>query len=336
MTTGDRSHPALLVYVHEDRLGDALLKLPAMAALRRAFPKHRITWWAGCGPSVFGSSLAPLAGELVDEVQDHRPLGRSWREVWQGPPAGLFYDVIIDTQTVIRSSLALRRIPHRLFISPAARFLFSDRRPAAGACGGSIRQRLMRLIELAAGRSLEAGYRLELPEELRQLAAALLPEGPEYIGLAPGAGGRDKCWPLTRFLDLACEQRERGRTPVFFIGPDEKAWLPQIRERAPDALVPEAEDAARDHGGPLLCLALAQRLAAAVANDSGIGHVLSFAGAPLVTLFGHTSEEKFVEQPARRVIVRAADHGGRDVTVIPAAAVSRAVEQAVALGKVAA
>ena len=31
---------------------------------------------------------------------------------------------------------------------------------------------------------------------LDQAVAELLPAGPVYVGLAPGAGGRPKCWPL--------------------------------------------------------------------------------------------------------------------------------------------
>ena len=48
------------------------------------------------------------------------------------------------------------------------------------------------------------------------------------------------------------------------------------------------QDAKRRDGGaasPLLTIALGQRLAAAVANDSGAGHLLAASGCPIVSLF---------------------------------------------------
>lgn len=316
---------SLLIYVHEDLLGDALLKLPAVSVLRDAFPGHRIVWRAGGGGSIFNGALAPLIEGLVDEVRDTDPLGRSWRE-WLRPPAGPGADIIIDTQTVARSTLLLRRLPHRLFISPALRFLLSDRRPRGRRLDGNLSQRLLALFRLASGRQdLAPRWRLRLPRACRESAAALLPAGPVYVGLAPGAGGRDKCWPLARYLELAREQQRRGRVPVFFLGPREADWAGTIRAAVPAARLPEQEaDAAL--AGPLLALALAERIQAGVANDAGPGHLMAAAGAPLVSLFGRTSEEKFIDSGGRRRVVRARDHGGSGVAAIPCAAVAAALE----------
>lgn len=320
--------PQVLVYVHEDRLGDALLKLPAVAALREAFPEHRITWLAGLGSSLYATQLRPLVSGLLDDVEDRLTLGRSWTEIWRRPALTGSYDIIIDTQTVVRSSLALRRIPHRLFISPAARFLLSDRRPGARErFNGSMRQRLMRLVALAAGREIEARYVLQLPAGYRRTAAELLPEGPVYVGLAPGAGGRDKCWPLEGFLELGREQRRRGRVPVYLIGPAEREWIPLIRERVPQARIPEQDERTRGHAGPLLALALAERLSAGAANDSGTGHILAAAGCPRVALFGRTSREKFADERQAIRVLRAGDFGGpAKMAAIPTAAVADALD----------
>jgi len=316
-----------LIYVSEDLLGDALLKLPAISVLREAFPGCRVTWVAGGGPSVFNAQLAPLVEGMVDEVRDDLRVGRSWRDLLRRPLQGRRFEVIIDTQTIVRVTLALRRAPHRLFISAAAGFLLSDRRlPRGEKLSGNLRQRLLQLIRLASGRDIQPRYRLALPEGCRAAAAALLPDGPVYIGLAPGAGGRDKCWPLDRYLELGREQQTRGRTPVFFIGPAERDWVALIRARVPGALIPEAEAGTGVEAGPLLSLALAQRISVGVANDAGPGHIMAAAGAPLVSLFGRTSVEKFVEENDHRQVLRAADFGGDDVASIPIAAVAEAVE----------
>lgn len=326
MTTGKGQAQSLLVYVHEDRLGDALLKLPALATLRQAFPGFHITWLAGCGPSLFSGSLSPLVEALVDRVVERGGIGCSWLE-WRYPPPADYFDVIIDTQTVLRSTLLLRRLPHGLFVSPALRFQLSDRRPGPGEYGGSMRNRLLQLIRIASGRQVMTDFQLNLPPDCRYFAGELLPAGGPYIGLAPGAGGRDKCWPLEKFLQLGRDQLAKNRTPVYFLGPDEMEWLPWIREGVPGALIPEAEAGAGSPSGPLLGLALAERLALGVANDSGTGHMFALAGVPLLSLFGRTSVEKFVDSDDNRTVIEAAAFGGYKVEDIPLAAVIEKVDR---------
>ena len=165
------------------------MKLPAISTLRQAFPDHHITWLSGCGSSIFARQLAPLIEGMVDKVEDQVTLGRSWGELLNNPMRDRYYDVIIDTQTVVRCSLILKRIPHRLFVSPAMRFMLSDRKPTTMTeFSGSMRNRLLTLIRIASGRQVSgSGFGLRLPDNYHEAAALLLPEGPVYIGIAPGA-----------------------------------------------------------------------------------------------------------------------------------------------------
>ncbi|MBM3603141.1 MAG: hypothetical protein FJX22_05130, partial [Alphaproteobacteria bacterium] len=54
----------------------------------------------------------------------------------------------------------------------------------------------------------------------------------------------------------------------------------------------------------LLTIALAQRFAVGVANDSGVGHMLAVANTPLVSLFGPTDPGKFSPISERLSLVR--------------------------------
>jgi ADP-heptose:LPS heptosyltransferase len=78
---------------------------------------------------------------------------------------------------------------------------------------------------------------------------------------------------------------------------------------------------------PLLTMALAQRLAAAISNDSGTGHLLAAAGCPMVSLFGPTRAAKFAPAARRLEIVEAQGFGGEAMTAIPLAAVAAAIER---------
>src|SRR5690606_31963783 len=124
---------SVLVYVGLDRVGDGLLKLPFVRGLRARFPDAHITWFAGKETSVYASVLSSAVTELIDDVIENGGIGRHPSELLRrNPLAGRRFDLVIDTQRIVWTSLALMRVRHRAFISPAARFLLSSRRPPAG------------------------------------------------------------------------------------------------------------------------------------------------------------------------------------------------------------
>ncbi len=319
--------PRLLVYVTGDRIGDALLKLPVIRGMRDVFPEHEIIWLAGRRTSVFNDALKPLVAGVIDEVREKAGIGVGFHELFRRPPNVDFCDIIIDTEQKLRSTLVLRRIPHSVFVSRTANYRYSDRKPSAeDSPPSSARQRFEQLVNLAAGQPVTQRFDWSIPEPQYSLAESLLPPGPRYVGFAPGAGGQRKRWPLDRFIQAAQRQPASGRTPVFFLGPEEHDWEAPIRAAVPASRIPEIE-APPGARGPLLAMAIATQLEAAVANDSGIGHLLASAGIPVVTLFGHTAVSKFTDIGDHRVILNAQDFGGRGLVRIPLAAVTEALDE---------
>ncbi|MDA0305317.1 MAG: glycosyltransferase family 9 protein [Proteobacteria bacterium] len=329
---------SVLVYVGFDRIGDSLLKLPFVRGLRQAFPDARITWLAGREDSVYSGIMAELADGLIDEIIENAGVGVSAKELLTGhsggPLAGRRFDLIIDTQRIFWTSLSLFRVAHKKFISPAAGFLLSSRKPNKGYTFPKTMQRqLLDLLELASGREFPSAPTLDLklrPETV-DLARALLPQGPDYVGFAPGSGGPPKCWPLENFIELARRQKEKGRVPVFFLGPKELDWRDQIRASVPDALFPLQDDrAGGDHlFSPMLSIAMASQLIAALSNDSGTGHMFAIGGVAVVILYGPTRPGKFMPMTDRLSIVQAQDFSGREMRSIPLEAVEGALESAI-------
>lgn len=322
-----RAPATILVYVGLDRLGDGLLKLPFLRALRAVFPHAHITWLAGKGRSIFAGPLRPLTDGLIDEIIDDSGIGSDPREVLSVPLAPRRFDLVIDTQRRLLTTLILRRIRTGCFISAAAGYAFSDIRPNLGTIRkpAPLGRQLLDLVELASGRPVGRPVSLTLPDALHARAAALLPEAQSYIGLAPGAGGRIKCWPLERYLAVARHVVAQGSVPVFLLGPEEAALQPGVAAQIPTALFPLQTSG--DDAGPLLTIALAARLSAAIANDSGCGHLLAAGGARLVSLFGPTPAAKFAPLAARAIVVAAQDFGGATMAAIPVAAVMRALDE---------
>lgn len=96
--------------------------------------------------------------------------------------------------------------------------------------------------------------------------------------LLPGAGHRDKQWPLERFAGLAKGLRAAGQTVAWVLGPVEE-------ERG--MALPEGEVARRPQDLDALA-ALLRSAKLVVGNDSGPIHLAAMHGASTLALFGPT------------------------------------------------
>jgi ADP-heptose:LPS heptosyltransferase len=230
------------------------------------------------------------------------------------------------------ASFSLWRIPHKTFISPAGRFLLSSiKAPKGYKFPKSMQRQLLDLLELASGQIFKTpkNLNLDLGQDYRADALELLPGGKDYIGFAPGSGGKPKCWDLKNFIRLAEAEAKRNRVPVFFLGPQEPEWMAPIHAQIPSALFPlQIKDNDFD---PLYTIALAERMSATVSNDSGVGHMMALGGKPLVSLFGPTVPEKFMPMGNKLTIIEAKTFGGRNMSLIPYDAVAKALQDSLGL-----
>jgi len=324
----------VLVYVSSDAdnaLGENIIKIPFLNGLRDAYPDAHIAWAGGIGPLLFEGPLRPLAEGLIDECLNLEISDRVTAPL-RNPLPDRHFDLIIDTQHLPQRALALRRISHGVLISRAWCFAFSDRRPAPEhPRSPHLATRLLDLLSAALGRSAAASHLARLAPRWHAAAAELLPGSGAYVGIAPGAGQRQKCWPLERFVALARDQLAKGRVPVMLLGDAEADWVAPLRAALPKAVFPgHRASFPNAPAGPALTVAIAGRLAAGVANCSGAGHMLAAGGAPLVSLFGPTSPAKFAPYTPDLRILRAQSYGaGNAMEQIPLAAVIAAVDATV-------
>lgn len=325
----------ILAYSGLELIGDGVMKLPFVRALRQRWPEARITWLAGKGRTVYAHELAPLTEPLLDEIIEAAGIGSRAAELLRRPLPGRRFDLVIDTQRRVLTTLILRRLRSRCFVSGAANFLLSDKRPPRGyERPARLIDQLLDLVLVAGGTRVAPDFDLALGPPWRDAAAMALPPGPVYVGLAPGAGGAHKRWPRDRFVALAETQAQQGRSVAVLLGPDERDWIEPLRDALPSALFP-LQDPRIDAGvaaSPLFTMAAGDRLAVAVANDSGTGHLLAAAGVPMVSLFGPSAATKFAPAARRLDLVEAQAFGGSDMELIPLDAVGAAVERALAAG----
>lgn len=314
----------IAVLVDREGLGDSLLKMPFLRAIARAWPGRPI-WWIASHQTSMAHELAPFVRPLIAEVIEHAALTRPPLPVIgrlrKLPPFELVFDSRTRGLTVLLARLFLS---HRGFYCCLPGYLFSSRRPPGRfARPRGIAARMLSLADAAIGGPADWEGGLALSDEARAFAAACLPEGPTYVGLAPGSREARKNWPLPRFAALAEKLAASGRTPVVFIGPQEQAIRDELQRAAPSAIFPDTPRLE-------LAVAVAGRLAAAVANDSGIGHLLAATQTPLVSLFGPTEVARWAPFTRRGIVVSAKEFGGTTMEDIPVDAAFSAVERLLA------
>jgi len=322
---------SVAVFTGGELIGDAMAKLPFIRAIRRLWPGASLTWIAG-GPTHVETSLSPMMPGAIDAFITDVPIGLSPKEFLLPCPVRRRFDLLIDTQEMWWTTLLVRRIPHGRFVAPCASYLFSDvKPPRARRDPLHLMDRLFGVLETAAGRLPDPeAPRDALPTPLpaREEARALLPDGPAYVALATGAGSARKRWPLDRFVAVAGAQAERGRVPVFILGPGEADQRERLAIEVPGALFPlQAEGLSEPRHTPMRTIALARRCVAALANDSGVSRLFAVADVPLLTLFGPTNGDKIHPRVTRGRYLKARDFGGPEMENLPVEAVLAVLDE---------
>jgi len=330
-----RPSPAnILVYSGQERIGEGFAKLPFLRSLRATWPDARITWLAGQGRSVYAGNLGELVRPYLDEVIDDAGIGVRMRELCSQPLPERGFDLVIDTQRRVLTTLILRRIATQLFVSGAAGFRLSDARPQGyrGKPPTSTAQ-LFDLLRAATGREPIPGPPISIAPRFEEAARSAVPDGPPALGLVPGAGGRHKCWPADRYEKLARLAGRCGLRPLVLLGPSEQSWIMPLRRALPQALFPLQDPRLpRDvAASPIFTMALGRRLALAVSNDCGTARILAAADTPLIGLFGPTDPAKLGRITSDYTAIRAQDFGGESMALIPFDAVWKLVGKKLAV-----
>ena len=234
----DPREKRIAVLVDREGLGDALLKIPFLRATRRAFPGHRV-WWIATHQTAMEDDLAPWVAPLIDRVIANAGLTSPGREIVPRlrrlPP----FDVVFDARSRFMTVLLARRyLKHRGFYACLPGFMLSDRLPPGRFTRPEgIAARMLTMVEAATGRAADWSGTFDVSAAAQALAAQRLPDGPRYVGLAPGSREVRKNWPLDRYMALATALAAKGYAPAFLIGPHERAWLATLRgERAAGAV----------------------------------------------------------------------------------------------------
>jgi hypothetical protein len=105
----------------------------------------------------------------------------------------------------------------------------------------------------------------------RQFAVNALGDRGGYVAIAPGAGHPARCWPIDRFAEIATWIRDRyGLTPVLLGAPGDPEFSEGVNMIGQTSLRQAA--------------AIIERCVLFVGNDSGLMHIASAMGTPVVEI----------------------------------------------------
>ncbi len=316
-----------LLIVRLSAMGDVLHTLPAVHALREAFPHAFIGWlieerWAEllCAAGSPRRGCRSALRPLVDEV--HTVNLKAWRKsplaiptlqrmatVWNDV-RDAHYDAAVDLQGAMRSAVLARWSGAHVVYgaaepreSPAS--LWYTRRVIAHG-RHVIEQNISVAQSIIKGRAKLS--QAELPGDLPHDPQAELRIGQrlaehgigDFAILNPGAGWGAKRWPAGRYGEVAHKLADQGVRSILNYGPGE------------EELVRVAEAASAGTAQVMNCsitelIALTRRARLFIGGDTGPLHLAGALRVPVVAIYGPTDPARNGPYGTHSIVLRSGE-----------------------------
>lgn len=293
--------PKNVLVIDLGQLGDVILSIPALEAIRDRFPeaKRSIIVGAACADVV---RLAGFFDEVI--VVNRGELRRMNKPRATGKLLSFAldirrrkFDLVIDIHSLPETNILgfVSGAPVRLFGNRESRSIdrLSNFRPRPPAEDKSIHisryyLNVLRPLSVEVDEPrINLKPRPEDVELFRNSIGADVLSKKRLIGICPGAGHESRRWPLENFAAVAAELVSDEVGVIVFLGPEE----------APDP----SFAAAFDRRVTLISGLTIPRLAAGfsllsvlIGNDSGPVHIAAAAGVPIVLLQNRFSPPRYL------------------------------------------
>jgi lipopolysaccharide heptosyltransferase I len=287
-----------ILIIKPSALGDVVHGLPILHGLRSAHPSAHIAWMIR---PVWAELLAGHR-ELDEIIEFDRPyfgrLGRSWRPTrdfvrWIIALARHRFDLVLDLQGLFRSGFftLASLAPRRYGFARAREFSWLFYNHLVRVDGEAVHavDRNYRFARPLGFERVEPTFELPMDEATRASARALLadagadPDAPHAV-MAPGSTWGSKRWPADRFARVVDHLRDAHGLGTVLIGSPAECEVGR-------AVATAARAGAIDlvgRTGIRQGVALIERSAVVVTNDSGPMHIAAALGRPMVAIFGPT------------------------------------------------
>lgn len=307
-----------ILIIKPSSLGDIVLTLPALSALRKSFPDAAISW-------LVRPEFAPLLENhphLTEIILfDRGYLGRAWHN-----PAALRsllsllrrirqskFDAVFDFQGLFRTAFFswVSRCKNRFSMADTREFagiFYTHKIPQDLACAHLV-DYYLKIIQ-AAGAS-ELGVEFILPDNpaaadsVRSLLQSHDIPPDNYAVLVPGAAHADKCWPAESFAALADKISAQFGLSIVATGTSAEAHLAEKLNVLANIKVTNL--AGQTSLAELLALLRTAKLV--ISNDTGPGHIAAALARPLVMIFGRTNPARVAPYGRENCLAAIEPHG---------------------------
>jgi heptosyltransferase-1 len=303
-------------------LGDIVLALPALRALRMSFPEARISW-------LIRPEFAPILENhpYIDEIItfDRKLLGKAWFHPGAfGALMSLIrnlrrsrFDVIFDFQGLFRTaSLAwLSGCKKRFGMANAREFatFFYTHKIPQNIEDIHMVDFYLKIIQAAGARDFGVEFVFPQNPGTEDTVSRLLENHSvreNYAVLISGSAHQDKCWPPERFAQLADKISSQYNLSFVATGSTSEAGIAEkIKEKANVRIANLAGQTSLSE-----LVALLKRANLVVSNDTGPGHIAAALGVPLVLMFGRANPIR-LEPYRRKHCLVAIEPDGRGVSI---------------------
>jgi heptosyltransferase III len=274
--------PKKILIIQLRRIGDAVFTLPAIGALRRAFPSAQIDFLVEAPADELVRMNPHLNQTLV--YDKNRAL------YWIGKIRSRRYDAVLDFHANGRTLWLTFFSGARIragFDGPLSRKLAYNRRVRPKSDQFIVEQKLDLVRALTDKTSSDDwSWDLKLPaDDLNEAAEALKKGGStnRIIGFAPAHRHPIRAWSPEQFIETGKKLAEKDFRILLLGGPGEKDFLNGIaRGIGKSAMVKEASSV-------LELAAWIAQCQAFLANDNGPQKIAMALGVPSLTIFGPTN-----------------------------------------------
>ena len=276
-----------VVVLRANGIGDLVFVLPALEALRAAYPGARLTLLA----HDWHADLLKGRPGPVDDVEVVPGEPQDWARVATGEHQAL--TELVGRLRGERVDLALQmhgggRESNHLVAALGARVtagLATGDAPALDRTLGYVydQNEVLRYLEVArlvGAEPVDLDPHLAVTDDDRVESASVLPDLERVVVLNPGAGDVRRRWPAERFAELGDALAHDGWSVVVAGGPTD---LGLAREVSAAMRAPAVDLAGRLSLGGFA--ALAERAHLVVSNDTGPLHLAVAVGTPTVGIF---------------------------------------------------
>lgn len=306
-----------LVFSNGEKIGDGIIKLALLHEIKRRFKDHKIIWVAN-GSTVYANKLEFISKKYIYKVIDKANLNPFF---WKKKSNSEFlnnskFEYIFDTQKAVPRSIALKRLEYKYFISSSAKgILSSSKKNFKSNKNNYYLDELINLLNSVKEKNIDKQFRIPISFNIEKELTNIFKKNLKYIGIAPGAGEKNKIWPIENFIEIARYYENNSYKIVWFLGPEELEIKKKIKNIFPNSLYPE--EIVRGYSSIEIIIASTKYLSVALSNDSGVSHILSSKYCPLIKLFGPRDSFKFTPKDKLLKTISSTDYKSNNIKSIP-------------------